>query len=194
MSKTTAENKKPSSLSEALSEAEQIIDAAEKRVQELMEKAEKSFKEASEKGYQEGLKRGEKEAVNAAVRLLEQSTSVGNVLAEEASKLSLAICETIIGEHVNVSPETAKNIALKALQESVIGDSVTLIVNPQDKTSIEKGDKELRRLVSGASLIIETDDSISRGGCIVRSDFGEVDATIKSLLEAVKIRLGIKPK
>ena len=177
--------------SSALSEAERIIEAAEKRAESLLEEAELKLGDAKSEGYQEGFEQGRKDAVLQAVRLIEESPAVADALAAEAAKLAIAIADSIVAEHVQVVPETAKQIALAALQESVIGDSVTLSVNPDDENEIIKALSDIRRIAGGAAVSIEADTSLARGGCIVRTDFGEVDASIETLLSSISERLGV---
>ena len=188
-SQTTAQT-----LSDAISEAQHIVQVAEERARELKEEAEQQRAEAREQGYAEGVLEGRRAVADTAVRLIEESSQVGARLAEEAAKLAIAICSSVVAEQVRLKPDTVKDIALRALQESVVGESATLIVNPKDKKSLEECADQLRRVTGGAKLQVETDSSLTRGGCVVRTEFGEVDATIESLLAALEARLGVESK
>lgn len=179
-------------LAQALSEAEAIIGAAEKRAEEIKLEAQAELERAREKGYQEGVEQGRLDAVETAVRLLEDGGAIGESLAGEAAKLAIAISSTVIGEQVSITPEVVKNIAVKALQESIIGESAVLVVHPDDKSTLEESYNELRRVAGGVGIAIEDDKSISRGGCVVRTEFGEVDAQIDVLLDTIAARLGVR--
>jgi type III secretion system HrpE/YscL family protein len=179
-------------LGAALSEAQNIVEAARNRAADIELAARRSFEEARENGYREGFKAGEAKAADAAVRLIEETVVVGERLSEEAAALALAICQTIIGEHVKVAPETAKKIALRALKESVVGDSITIYVNPDDRKMMVSSIDELRRIAGGSNLTIEAEPLLARGGARVRTEFGEVDASIETLLGTVAQRLGIR--
>lgn len=178
-------------LTSALSEAQSIIAAAESRAKELLAEAKKVFDAARADGYQEGLTVGREDAVEEAVRLLSDTSAVSERLAAEAAKLAIAISETVIGEHVKVEPETAKKIAQSAIREAVTGDSITLIAHKDDIALLEEGADDLRRIAGGASIAFEASSEITRGGCLVRTEFGEVDATIDTLLSSVRERLGL---
>jgi flagellar assembly protein FliH len=39
------------------------------------------------------------------------------------------------------------------------------------------------------SIVVESDEDISRGGCVVESDQGKVDATIETKLEKIQDQL-----
>ncbi|HQH25829.1 MAG TPA: type III secretion system stator protein SctL [Oligoflexia bacterium] len=180
-----------SGLASALSEAQSVIEAAQKRAKEVLADAEKKYNEARELGHREGFEEGLREVSRTAVRLIEETTVIGERLAEEAAKLAMAIAATVINEHIKLDPDAAKNIAVRALQESVIGDSVTLVVNPEDEAVMQSAMSQIRRITGNAPVNIETDPSFSRGGCMVRTDFGEIDARIETLLESIRERLGL---
>lgn len=179
-------------LGAALSEAQNIVEAARTRAADIEARARRTFEEAQENGYREGFKAGEAKAADAAVRLIEESVVVGERLSEEAAALALAICQTIIGEQIKVSPETAKKIALRALKESVVGDSITIFVAPEDRQMMLASIDELRRIAGGSNVSIEAEPLLSRGSARVRTEFGEVDASIETLLSTVAQRLGIR--
>jgi type III secretion system HrpE/YscL family protein len=181
-------------LATALAEAQSIIEAAEQRAAEVRSEAERSYLESREQGYQDGLRQGQTAAAGSAVRLIAESSTVGDRLADEAARLALAICKTAIGEHLKVEPEVVKRLAVHAFRESVVGEAATVIVHPDDRQTLERSVAQLRRVAGGAAVSLDTDPSLTRGGCIVRTDFGEVDATIESLLEAVAAHLGIAQK
>ncbi len=181
-------------LSTALSEAQTIIEAAEQRSAELMRQAQLSYEQASRQGFAEGYQAGLTQATAKALRLIEETSRLQESLAREGAKLALAIASNVVGEHIKVSPESAQKMALKALQESAIGDSVVLVVNPEDEAVVRGADREFRRITGGAPVGIEADEMVTRGGCIVRTEFGEVDARIETLLDSIAERLGLGPK
>ncbi len=186
-----SENNSPK-LGAILNEAQAIIASAETRAREILQKAEKAYQEAKEAGYQDGFQSGKQEAVTSAVRLLEESPMISEQLASEAAKLAVAISSFVVGRHVAVAPEAVKEIALRALQESVIGESARITVHPEDREVIDDSLEELRRAAGGSSIIIETDPTMTRGGCTVRTDFGEVDSSIEALIDAIALRLGVR--
>jgi type III secretion system HrpE/YscL family protein len=175
----------------AVSEAQNIVEAAKRRAAEIEAKAHEVVREARDRGYQEGFAKGVSDSASTAVRLIADSTAIGDKLSEQAAKLAIAIAPTVIEEHLRLSPDSVKKIARKALQESIVGDSVTIVVNPEDRKALESIHTELKRLASGAAVAIESDSSLSRGGCLIKTDFGEVDASVEALIDAIASKLGI---
>lgn len=191
MSIEKSQEQNSKSISSVLKEAQSIIETAEKRAAELNSAAINAYEDAKRQGFQQGYNEGLSHSTKTAVRIIQQASYINQQLSEEAAKLAIAICEKIISEQVKVSPEFIKRIAQKALSQSVLGDKVIFVVNSQDKEILEKEKELLSKLATGAAILFETDDEIQRGGCIVKTDFGEVDALIPSLIEGIAEHLGI---
>jgi flagellar assembly protein FliH len=181
-------------MSAALTQAQSIVEAAETRARKLEEQAEKSYLEAKQRGYEEGLEAGKTEALAEAVRLIEQTEALNDSLAREAAQLALAIASMVIDQELATKPDTVNKIARRALRESVIGESVVVLCNPKDVDALLASQQDFRRLAGGAAVAIEVDDTIARGGCIVRTEFGEVDASIERLLRNIANRLELNPE
>lgn len=178
-------------LVQAISEAQSIIDAAERRASERLSEAESAYERAKLAGYDEGFKRGLDEAAKNAVQLIRETGGLKEKLAHEAAELALKIGSIVVGEHLKVSPESIRTIALKALGSSMIGSRVQIITNPEDSIVLENSLEMLRRVANTAEIALETIPDMARGGCVVRSQFGEVDCSVESLLGAVADRIGV---
>lgn len=179
----------PTKIAEAITEAQSIIEAAEKRATELVRSAEEKYRASVKQGYQEGFEQGAKEASEQAVRLLEDYGAIGEQLATEAARLAISIASTVVGEHVSVNPQFVKSLALRGLQESMIGRNVIIRCNPADAKILKENIASLQRVATGATIEIDQDRDMSRGGCTIRTEFGEVDARIETLLNLVMQRI-----
>lgn len=178
-------------LSSALSEAQSIIEAAEQRAEEILANAEQRHASAEQEGFDRGFEAGRRDAAEQAIHLIENSAIVAERLSEEAAKLAIGIASAIIEEHVSVKPDTAAALARNAIRQSVVGATVTIAVHPADVEALEKLSPEFQRLAEGASIAIEKNPLLARGGCIVKTEFGEVDASIETLVSSIAERLGV---
>ncbi len=181
----------PRSFGAALKEADAIIETAEARAREVRRAAEGAFEDAKRAGYDAGYQQGLRDAAETALRLIGESSVISSRLAEEAARLAIAICQSVIAEHVRVDPTLVKKIAERALQQSVVGDSITIICHPDDRHVLGQSLDSLRRVAGGANLALEISDDMVRGGCLVRTEFGEVDASIPALIDGIAAHLGI---
>lgn len=180
-----------SKVSAALSEAQTIVEAAKRRATELEEQAQRKYQEAWDAGFRHGSEKAREDAARAAIRLAAESSSIGERLAEEAAKLALVVASTVVGDHVKTNPGTVIDVARRALQDSIVGGTVKIIVHPEDRAQIEPLRREFSRIADGAEILVEEDAALTRGGCTIRTEFGEVDASIEALIESAAQRLGV---
>ncbi|MCC6221072.1 MAG: hypothetical protein IT291_07525 [Deltaproteobacteria bacterium] len=178
-------------VADAISEAQSIVEAAESRAREITAKADKVYKVAKEAGYQAGYEEGYVEAVRQAVRWFELDPGDREKLVAEVARLALSVAQSVVGEHVKLNPELVKNLATTALRQSIVGQSANIVVNPEDVKILEEAKEQLRQIAGSGDILIQADPTIARGGCIVRSAFGEVDARIETLIDVVSSRLGV---
>ena len=186
------EKKSGLGLSAALDEAQSIIAAAEKRAEDLLVRAEEAYQESLQKGYADGFAEGQRECTEEGIRMIAESASIGDKLSLQAAKLALAISESVIQKSVELDPSVAVQIAKNALQQAVVGQNVVIIVHPEDAASLNEEIHDLRKIAGGAQIGIETDELIQRGGCMIRTDFGEIDSAIPTLLESIAEKLEIE--
>ena len=175
----------------ALNDAENIIDGARKRAEEILAEAQKIRSHAQAEGYVAGQEEAKKEVAQVAIKLIEDKGKLNQLLSQEAAKHAIAICGTIIENEVKQSPEIIKDIALKALKDAVVGEQVTIFANGADVTALEAAQSELKKIANNAAVKIQSDEKLSRGSCKILTEFGEVDASVVAFLDAVKLRLGL---
>lgn len=156
----------------------------------------------SDKDVEEAYARGRREALDAAGKNLESAAQALVAAAEDLShlreslasnnsqdmlRLVMTVAEQIIRREVAVDPQVVVNIIETALQSSVRSDQYRIRVNPEDLDHVIDQKPLFLASISGLkSLSIEADPAISRGGCRVDSDLGEVDATIETQLESIQ--------
>jgi len=109
-------------------------------------------------------------------------------LAEtRAVELALAIALKVIGVELAVRPELVVEVATGALRRAAERDHVVLLVNPEDIELVREAAADL----SGAlgmirRLEIAPERRVDRGGCLVQTAEGEIDAGIETQLEKAR--------
>jgi flagellar assembly protein FliH len=150
-------------------------------------------KAARQSGYQDGYRDG-----LAAMESFKQSfamqvtAQVGNLVAamghqfddlQQDMARAIAVSATRLAQHVvrcelQSQPELISAVAEEALDALLQGARhTTLRVHPDDHALVAAGAAEAVR-TAGARLL--SDAAVSRGGCVVESDIGLVDATIEA--------------
>lgn len=152
------------------------------------------IEEAYLKGREEGLKDGEESlstTIKALGTALEEISQLRKTIISNSSQdmlhLVLTIARQVLHCEVAVKPETILSSIERALSASISTDSYNIKVNSLDLELVkEKKPFFLARVTGLKNINFEGDDSISRGGCRVESELGEVDATIETQLEEIR--------
>ena len=69
----------------------------------------------------------------------------------------------------------------------VWGDRITVRLNPEDHAVIMAADGEFKDVVDRTKrLAFREDDTIEKGGCVVETEVGTIDAQIEVQLKAIR--------
>jgi flagellar assembly protein FliH len=141
-------------------------------------------------GRAAGLAAARAESEQALQALASGLESVGQLRYEivaaierDAVELSLRLCEQILSGVLSVEPERVLDVARGALRRLAERHRVTVVVNPADLDLLTESAEGLRAELGGIEhLGIQTDRRVRRGGAIVRTEAGEIDATLDTQL------------
>jgi flagellar biosynthesis/type III secretory pathway protein FliH len=99
----------------------------------------------------------------------------------------LTAAECIIDNEISQSTEPVLAVIRKSLAEISSAETVTVRVNPAEVEAVEEGRGFWQAVNSQLKDIkIETDGRVAKGGCMVESAGGSVDARIETQLKAVR--------
>jgi flagellar assembly protein FliH len=149
-------------------------------------------------GFNDGYTAGAADARSvvepAAAALHAAAAEVAGLRADVAERseraavdLALRIAEQIVQGAVAVEPERVVDTVRGALRRLVERDRVLLLVHPEDLDVVREHSEQLVAELGGIEHCgIEADRRVSRGGAIVRTAEGEVDATLETKLERAR--------
>lgn len=147
-----------------------------------------------EAGYVEGIARAEA-AVADRLTLAEQLVARTRDAREEALascerdlvELAFEIAEKIVRQRVAADPATTVGVLEHALRKAFVRDGLTVLCNPDDLERLSASSDVLQARVGSLNgLRLIGDRRISPGGVVVRTDAGDIDATIESQLERLR--------
>jgi type III secretion system HrpE/YscL family protein len=174
----------PGELVDARAEAARIVDDARAEAARIVSDARSAAAGVLDDARAQGLAAGR---VEAAATLAGAARARDAMLAgaeREVRTLALAVAAKIVGETVALDPERSLVIAREALSRARRAERLELRVHPDDLATLA---------AALPSVQITGDTSIARGGCVVRSELGTVDARIETQLAAIAAHLGCDP-
>jgi flagellar assembly protein FliH len=109
------------------------------------------------------------------------------VVEARAVELSLRIAEKVLSATLDVQPERVVDVVRGALRCLVDRERVVVQVNTLDLDLVRDAVEPLAATLGGIdTLEVQEDRRVGRGGALVRSLAGEVDATIETKLERAR--------
>ena len=104
-------------------------------------------------------------------------------LERQAVDLGLALAEKVLAGVLNLEPERVIESVRGALRGLVERERVTVLVNPDDLELVRGAMDDLRASLGGIEhCVVEAERRVRRGGCVVRTPDGDVDAGIDTKL------------
>jgi flagellar assembly protein FliH len=93
----------------------------------------------------------------------------------------------VVAGTIAVSPERLFDIVSGALRTIIERERVTLLVHPDDLDLMRDGVAQVTGALGGIEhLEVQEERRVGRGGAIVRTSLGEVDARIETKLERAR--------
>ncbi len=147
-------------------------------------------REAFAKGYAQGeragLEAGGKRAeamLRRVAQTLTDLSSLRETLMQQTERqmvqLALTLAKRVVLRETSLDPELIAAMAHVALKKLGTVSPATIRLNPEDYTIVTHDGERW----GGAQVTVVPDPAIARGGCLVESDFGRIDASIERQFE-----------
>ncbi len=183
----------PREVYDAREEARRIVEDARAQAEAIVEAAEQDAERIRREARDAG--RGDGRA-EAAALLAEAAGLRDRSLREaerETARVAIAAARRIVGEELAIAPERIVAIVGETLGRARRAGEVTVVVHPDDARTLRSmHDRVVERAGRPLRFGIREDDSLTRGGCIVQTELGELDARIEVQLEALARALGVQ--
>lgn len=186
---------------DATADAQRLIEEARERALKLVDDAEHGVAEiesqAKSHGYEVGLGDGraaagaEMEEMLQTMRgLVEMARAERHKIIESAEteivRLSLNIAERILNAHIALEPATVLEMTRAAITRVVSREMVTVRVNPADIELMREHRERLMAMNDIDNLRLIEDQRVDRGGVLIETDSGTIDAKISTQLREAR--------
>jgi flagellar biosynthesis/type III secretory pathway protein FliH len=192
---------------EAVRNAEELLADAHNRARALVEdaaaRADAIAQEARKRGHDEGYQTGRDAAdrdmndMLVTMRgLLEMARAERHKLIQEAEpelvRLAVGIAERVLHQQVALDRGVVVEMAKTAIARLIERDTVTVRVNPADLERMREHREELIAIGEIRNLRVVEDQRVDRGGVVVDTDAGTIDARISTQLDEARTILHIE--
>jgi flagellar assembly protein FliH len=147
---------------------------------------------------EEGLREGREEALAALAPALEALNQAAEAvqadqfaradrLEAHAVDLALFLAEKVLGGAIAVQPELVVESVRGALRGIVERERVTVLVHPDDLEMVRDAMDDVRASLGGIEHCeVQAERRVSRGGAVVRTPEGDVDARVETKLQRAR--------
>jgi len=208
----TAQNEIQSKMDEAQqlkqqaeNEAQSIVEDAKKKAADMESEVRKTLdgeiKTAQDKGKEEGKEAGYAEGKAEVERLISRTQVMleraqnkrGEILAETEKEI-IDLVLLISRKVIKVISENQEGVIIsniiQALRKVKSKGTCLIRVNMEDLQLATEHKEEFIKLVEGVKDIqILEDTTVDKGGCIIQTEFGEIDARISSQLTELENKI-----
>ncbi len=162
------------------------------------EEANRREKEAYQKGFyqgrEEGMRLGQEEIkpyVNLIEGIVKEWEERKEHFFEENElvvvRLAFEIAKKVVHQEISANPDLILYVVREALKKAAGSQNLVIKLNPQDVAVLESGKEErLPELKKFDKVEIVADEKIERGGCILDTDSGLLDARLEVQLKKIE--------
>ncbi|MDQ2865273.1 MAG: FliH/SctL family protein [Candidatus Eremiobacteraeota bacterium] len=185
----------------AAADAESMIDRSRNAALDIVETAKREGSAIEEqsrsRGYDDGLRDGKAaadadmtEMVHTLHGLMESIRDQRATALESAEpelvRLAMTIAERVVHEQISVDPNVVVENVRSALTRLVSREVITLRVHPSDLETMRQHRDAIVAVSDVEHLRIVEDQRVDRGGVVVETDAGTIDAKIATQLHEAR--------
>jgi len=181
---------------ESLDELTKKRNAIRKETEQLIKQAElekdRIEKEAFQKGFDDGLKEGQEKGLQEFEKKIDQAAGLVAELGDERARirslyeqdlltLTKILVERLVHHEISINPLVIQASLQKALTYVVENSRVKVHLHRHDFEHLRQAALKNPSLLSENNQVeLVEDNAITQGGCLLETDFGEIDVTFES--------------
>lgn len=179
----------------ARQQAEEIKQQAEEEAREIINNREAEVEDARDEGYDDGYEEGWEKARQETAEMLEHSEDILNEARrerhafiekheEELINLAASFAEKVLRSSIELDSDAASRVIEAMLEEIRDVKEITLVLNPEDCRRIrEIIDDYVEEHPSLEEITVSPNENMDRGGCRIKTQFGDFDGSIRGQLD-----------
>ena len=185
-------------LEQVKQQAAEIVSEAHREAAKVRQNAEAAGRAAAEQAIHEILDQKvakQMETLTPAIKkIAEELTTARGAWQkhweESALQVALAIAARIVGREVAADPSITESFVREALELAAGSAQLTLRLNPGDFENLrDEGTRLIAEISPLAKAEVVADPKIQLGGCVVDTQFGQVDMQVESQLAQLAAEL-----
>ncbi len=172
---------------DASQEAREINAKAIEKAATIVTAAREEADRIRENAREEGRKEARAEANALLVKARIEREKIIASAEPQLVALGRRIAEKIIGRQLEVDESVIVDVVRGAIATVRQQSEIIIRANPEDLEALEAGRQDLIAVLARAKdVTLRGDPQISRGGCVVESELGTIDAQLETQLDVLQ--------
>lgn len=144
--------------------------------------AEATLAEAREQGKVQGYA----EVIDELAKVRDERRALQEAAQSDLLALAFKVAEQVISREVERDPMIVKDVLRDALEHARGRRHIVVKVHPEDLHIVEFSRDELELCVDGTSIHFESSSEVTKGGAVIDTEGGQIQADLALQLEALR--------
>lgn len=178
-----APNKKviPAKELETLLDAKEILKTVQEEAKEYRKEVAAECEKLKEQAKKEGYEAGFKEWSEEILKFQERTDSLKQEYTSMLAPVALKATQKIVGKAFELSDDLIFQLVENALKPVLQHKRITIYVNREDISSLEKHREDLKKLFESIEILsIRERDDITKGGLVIETEGGIINARLEN--------------
>ena len=173
-------------------QATAIMEQAKQEVEKGLKSIDDEFLKAAQSAREEGSQKGYEKAKQLQEKLSKLKDLMLSEVDDEIVRAAVDVAEKMVQIELEKAPEKVVDVVQNALKSLPEIQEVRLRVHPLDAKALRSGKQKLVDVLERAKDIdIREDKQVERGGVLIQTEAGVIDAQVKTQLEEIARILGV---
>lgn len=173
-------------------EAQAIVQKAQDQVAEMLSKTNDEIARRVEQARDSGLKQGHEKAAELKIKLEKLESIILSEMDDSIISTALRLTHEVLADEIKKNPEYIVDIVQTALRDIPEFSQIWLRVNPSDASILIQNKKKIIEALERVKDIdIREDRQVARGGVLIQTESGVIDAQIQTQLDEMSRILGV---
>ena len=170
----------------ARTDAREIVEQAERQAEEILGQAYADADSIREQAREHGRQQGLAEVTGLLAKARKDGEALRRQAVSSLVTLAVRVAEKVLGAEIRTRPDVVMSRVLDALEQVAWCRRIVIRVHPEDLEILRDRREDLLARLPEASVDLVPDREITRGGCRIDSEAGEIDATLETQLAALE--------
>jgi len=166
--------------------AQDIVTQARRQAEALLAGAQADAEDVRAQARQTGRQEGLAQVTELLVAARVQAEALRRQAVTSLVPLAIRVAEKVLGREIQMRPELVETQVIEALDQVSWCRRIVIRVAPEDLDILKRRRSDLMARLPEASLDLIGDPEITRGGCLIDSEAGQIDATLETQLAAIE--------